>query len=75
MTASVKEMIEKYIAAWNMNGLEEFKAAFAVCWAENAIYTDPYFDLIKGVDGIAGLANSSLEKFPGGDIFFDHFFN
>lgn len=64
MIASVEEMIRQYVAAWNEQGLTEFKTAFAKCWAPDAIYTDPNFELVKGVDGIAGLALGSLEKFP-----------
>lgn len=57
-------MIDQYIAAWNSNGLEEFKAAFALCWAADAKYTDPAYPLIEGVDGIAAFAQLSLEKIP-----------
>ncbi|HEY0177176.1 MAG TPA: nuclear transport factor 2 family protein [Pedobacter sp.] len=64
MIPSVEEMIEKYVAAWNLKGLEEFKAAFAQCWADNATYTDPNFALVRGVNGIAELARASLEKVP-----------
>jgi hypothetical protein len=63
MTASVEEMIEKYVSAWNNQNLEEFKAAFAECWAPEATYTDPDYD-IAGLDAIAGLAQLSLEKIP-----------
>lgn len=64
MIPSVEEMIKQYVAAWNEKGLAEFKAAFAPCWAADATYTDPNFALVKGVDGIAELANTSLEKIP-----------
>jgi hypothetical protein len=64
MIPSIEEMIEKYVASWNNNNLREFKAAFAECWAADATYTDPNFELVKGVEGIAGLAQSSLEKIP-----------
>ncbi len=64
MTQSVEEMIEKYVSSWNNNHLEEFKAAFAECWAADATYTDPEFELVKGVDGIAGLAVESLKRIP-----------
>ncbi|HWK08347.1 MAG TPA: nuclear transport factor 2 family protein [Puia sp.] len=64
MIPSVEEMIRQYVASWNEQGLEDFKAAFARCWAADATYTDPNFSLIKGVDGIAGLAQASLEKTP-----------
>lgn len=64
MIPSVEEMIKQYVAAWNEKGLAEFKAAFAACWAADATYTDPNFALVKGVDGIAELANTSLEKIP-----------
>ena len=64
MIHTVEEMINKYVAAWNNSGPEEFKKAFAEVWATNATYTDPDFDL-EGVDGISGLAQASLEKFPG----------
>ena len=58
-------MIEKYVSSWNGGNLAEFKAAFAECWAGKATYTDPNFELVKGIDGISGLAQSSLEKVPG----------
>lgn len=64
MIASVEEMIEKYVNAWNNHTLAEFKAAFAECWAADATYTDPNYD-IAGLDAIAGLAQISLEKIPG----------
>jgi hypothetical protein len=64
MIPSVEKMIEAYVGAWNNKGLDEFKAAFAKCWAADATYTDPNLALVKGVDGIAGLAQSSLEKIP-----------
>jgi len=64
MIASVEEMIEKYVFSWNNENLEEFKTAFAKCWAPEATYTDPNFELVKGVEGIAALAQYSLEKMP-----------
>jgi hypothetical protein len=63
MIQSVEEMIEKYVNAWNNKTLEEYTAAFAECWAPEATYTDPNFE-VKGVDGIAELANVSLERSP-----------
>ena len=64
MIPTVEEMIERYVTSWNEKGLEQFKAAFAECWADDATYTDPNFELVKGVDGIAGLAMISLERIP-----------
>ncbi len=64
MISSVEEMIEHYVQAWNNTSLDEFKAAFAECWAADATYTDPDYALVKGVDGIADLAQISLEKLP-----------
>lgn len=64
MIPSVEEMIRQYVAAWNNENLEEFKTAFAQCWAADATYTDPNFELVTGVDGIAGLAQASLELIP-----------
>lgn len=65
MIQSVEAMIKDYVAAWNNNDLEEFKAAFSKCWAPDAIYTDPDYALVAGVDGISALAQFSLEKIPG----------
>jgi hypothetical protein len=65
MAHTVDEMIEKYVAAWNYNSLEEFKQAFTEVWAVHAEYTDPNFPLVKGVKGISELAQFSLEKIPG----------
>jgi hypothetical protein len=64
MIQSVEEMITKYVAAWNNNTPEEFKVAFAECWAADGTYTDPEFELIQGVDGIAALAVESLKRVP-----------
>lgn len=64
MITSVEEMITTYVHAWNNNNLEEFKVAFAECWAEDATYIDPQTDKIIGVDAIAQLAQTSLEMFP-----------
>jgi hypothetical protein len=64
MITSVEEMIEQYVSSWNEGNLDDFKAAFARCWAADATYTDPNFELVKGVDGIADLAQFSLEKLP-----------
>lgn len=63
MIQSVEEMIEKYVNAWNNKTLAEYTAAFAECWAEDATYTDPNFE-VKGIDGIAELANVSLPNAP-----------
>ncbi len=57
-------MINEYVESWNGNNLEDFKTAFAKCWATDATYTDPNFDLVTGVNGIADLAQYSLEKIP-----------
>jgi len=64
MIQSVEEMITKYVTSWNNNNLEEFKVAFAECWAADAKYTDPEFELVEGVDGIAALAVESLRRVP-----------
>ena len=64
MITSVEEMIRQYVAAWNEQTLEEYKSAFAKCWAPDATYTDPNFEGVNGVDGIAELAYTSLDKMP-----------
>ncbi len=64
MIVSVEKMIEQYVAAWNEKRLDDFKAGFAECWSADAMYTDPNFALVKGVDGIAELAQTSLDLVP-----------
>ncbi|MDV6168480.1 nuclear transport factor 2 family protein [Flavobacterium sp. DG1-102-2] len=64
MIQSVEQMITTYVEAWNNNNLEEFRVAFAECWAENATYVDPRTDPISGVEAIANLAVYSLELSP-----------
>lgn len=64
MIQSVEEMIQQYVAAWNKKSLEEFTTEFSKCWASEATYIDPTVELVKGVDGISGLANQSLEVIP-----------
>lgn len=63
MTQSVEEMIDLYLVAWNKKDPEEFKAAFAACWAEDATYVDPNFEL-AGLDALAELASESLPLSP-----------
>ncbi|QES88335.1 nuclear transport factor 2 family protein [Rhizosphaericola mali] len=65
MNTNVQKMIHDYVNAWNENNLKDFKNAFSKIWNEEATYIDPQIDNIKGVDAIAQLAMSSLEKFPG----------
>ena len=64
MMTSVEAMIEQYVAAWNEKTLQGYRVAFATCWAADATYTDPNYALVTGVDGLAALAHSSLEKMP-----------
>ncbi|MGI4020193.1 MAG: hypothetical protein ACRYFA_01680, partial [Janthinobacterium lividum] len=64
MITSVEEMIEHYVSAWNEQELENYLAAFAQCWSEEATYTDPNFFQVKGVQGLAELAQSSLALMP-----------
>ena len=64
MITSVEEMIHQYVKAWNGKGIEEYRTEFAKCWAIDGNYTDPNFENIYGVNGIAGLADKSLETFP-----------
>ena len=65
MIQSAKETIDLYILAWNTQDPDKISDAFAKCWADDAIYTDPNYALVKGVDGISQLAIGSLEKIPG----------
>jgi hypothetical protein len=64
MIPSVEEMIKSYVAAWNGRSLEQFKTGFAQCWAADATYTDPNYENLTGVDAIANLAYTSLQKMP-----------
>jgi hypothetical protein len=64
MKPSVDEIVARYVAAWNNNSLDVFKAEFAKCLDLNVKYTDPDYD-IQGMEAIAELAQLSLEKFPG----------
>ena len=64
MMTSVEEMIVRYVSAWNEQGLENYLAAFGQCWSEEATYTDPNFFQVKGVQGLAELAQSSLALMP-----------
>jgi hypothetical protein len=65
MITTVAQMITQYVESWNGAGLSEFKAGFAQCWDENAMYTDPDFERISGVNELAELAQKSLELYPG----------
>ncbi len=56
MTSSIDNIIGKYLAAWNNNTPEAFRKGFAECWADDATYTDPNFELARGMKGIVQLA-------------------
>lgn len=64
MKPSVKEIVLQYVNAWNNEGIENFKIEFAKCLAPEARYTDPNIEA-NGPDGVAALAQESLEKAPG----------
>jgi len=57
-------MIGQYVSAWNENNLEAYNKEFKKCWADDAVYTDPYSEHISGVEGLAGFAQKSLEIIP-----------
>ncbi|MFP9112698.1 nuclear transport factor 2 family protein [Flavobacterium sp. RHBU_3] len=63
MKPSVKEIVHQYVNAWNNEGLEVFKTEFAKCLAPEVKYTDPNIEA-DGPDGVAALAQGSLEKAP-----------
>jgi len=63
MITSVEEMITQYVAAWNENNLESYTREFAKCWAPGALYSDPFGEY-RGVEGLAGFAQKSLEIIP-----------
>jgi len=63
MITSVEEMIEQYVSAWNENNLEAYTREFSKCWAEDAVYVDPFSENI-GVSGISNFAQKSFEIIP-----------
>ncbi len=63
MNKSVQEMISRYVSAWNEQDLTSYKDEFEKCWAEDAVYLDPYGEY-KGVDELANFAFKSLEIVP-----------
>jgi hypothetical protein len=65
MKTSPEETIKQYVVSWNVQGEDEIKAAFAKCWAAGAIYTDPNYENVTGVDGIAALCVGSHQLAPG----------
>jgi hypothetical protein len=64
MINTVEGVIEQYVSAWNEQGLENYLAAFALCWSEDAIYNDPNFFQVSGLQALAELAQSSLSVMP-----------
>lgn len=63
MNTSVEEMIGQYVSAWNENSLENYRKEFGKCWADDAVYLDPYGEY-QGVDELATFAYKSLEIVP-----------
>lgn len=63
MITSVKEMITKYVDAWNETSLEAYTTEFAKCYVPDAIYTDPYGEY-KGLNALANFAYVSLAIVP-----------
>lgn len=64
MIKSVEEMIRQYVSAWNEKNLKDYNTEFAKCWAPEATYTDPNYENVKGVDGLAAMAYNSLDAMP-----------
>lgn len=64
MITSVEAMIQQYVASWNETTYDDYAREFAKCWAPEATYTDPNFEGIKGVEGIADFAKKSLDIVP-----------
>lgn len=63
MITSVDKMIEQYVASWNENNFAAYKKEFEKCWANEALYVDPFGEY-KGLDELAKFAQISLEIIP-----------
>ena len=61
MITTVEEMIEHYVQAWNKKSLEEYRAAFTECWANEGTYTDPNYAL-QGLNALIELAHTSVQE-------------
>ncbi len=60
MIQTVEQMIAQYILAWNSTQPDAFEPAFALCWAEDANYSDPNFPMVEGLTGLINLAKDAL---------------
>ena len=60
----MQEIIDRYIAAWNVTDAEARRTLVASLWAADGSYTDPLAD-VRGPDAIAGLIGAAQQQFPG----------
>ena len=65
-TQTVEESVKQYIAAWNVKGAENTKAALEKCLTAETTYSDKNNAPVKGFDRLAELIGRAQERSPGG---------
>ncbi|MGQ0839531.1 nuclear transport factor 2 family protein [Actinokineospora sp.] len=65
--SDLKELVDRYIAVWNIGDADDRRAAVADLWTEGGVYTDPLMD-VEGHDAINGGIGAALAQFAGHEI-------
>jgi SnoaL-like domain len=59
----MREIIDRYIAAWNETDAAARRELVGSLWTADGSYTDPLAD-VQGADAIAGLMGAAQQQFP-----------
>ncbi len=65
--SDLNELVDRYIAVWNIADSDARHAAIAELWTDNGVYVDPLME-IEGHAGINGGIGAALTQFAGHEI-------
>ena len=63
--SKIEHNITLYVAAWNVEGLDNIKFALTAFWTEESTYIDYKTPLVTGIDALAELIQQSYSVVPG----------
>ena len=63
--SKIEHSINLYVAAWNVEGLDNIKFALTAFWTDETTYIDYKTPLTTGIDELADLIQQSHEMMPG----------
>jgi len=61
---TLEESVTQYANAWNIQGIDNIKAALQGCWAPESTYVDTQNEMVTGIDGLAALIDAFHRQAP-----------